>query len=138
MTATAAAKIHEKNSATATIPALAKLLAAFRRDLHPVTFTEDLLVQAMARSFHSALRAISVETNLINAQITAIADHPSILAYAKKQGSGFHYDTLRLGQAFESDQAHRGVQPKLTRAIATHDQAFLRAQTSLQKLQAQK
>ncbi len=136
--ATPAAKINDKHSALATTPAISQLLAAFRRDLHPATFTEDQLIQTMARSFHCALRATALETNVIDAQIAAIADHPSIVAYAKKHGTGFHYDTLRLGQAFESDQANRGVQPKLTRAIATHDQAFLRAQTSLQKLQAQK
>lgn len=49
----AAAPIHEKNSATATTPAPAQILAAFRRDLNPATHAEDILVQIMARSFFS-------------------------------------------------------------------------------------
>ena len=136
MAKAAATPIDEKNSASATTPAPAQILAAFRRDLHPATHAEDILVQIMARGFVSALRTMRVETTLIHAQITAIADHPSIQAYAKKHGTGFDYDTRRLGQAFEADCGHRNAQPKITRTSSTHDVAFLRAQTSLQKLQA--
>lgn len=133
--AAAAKPINEKNSASATTPAPAQILTAFRRDLHPATHAEDILVQIMARSFFSALRATRVETTLIDAQITAIADHPTIQAYAKKHGTGFDYDTRRLGQAFEADCGNRNAQPKITRTSSTHDLAFLQAQTSLQKLQ---
>ena len=136
MAKAAAAPIDEKNSASATTPAPAQILTAFRRDLHPATHAEDILVQIMARSFYCALRATRIETTLIDAQMSAIADHPSIQAYAKKHGTGFDYDTRRLGQAFESDCANRSAQPKITRTSSTHDQAFLRAQTSLRKLQS--
>ena len=136
MAKAAAGPIDEKNSASATTPAPVHILAVFRRDLHPATHAEDILVQIMARGFWSVLRTTRVETTLIDAQMSAIADHPSIQAYAKKHGTAFDYDTRRLGQAFEADCGHRNAQLKITRTSSTYDVAFLRAQTSLQKLQA--
>lgn len=68
--------------------------------------------------------------------MSAIADHPSIQAYAKKHGTGLDYDTRRLSLDFEADCGSRNAQPKITRTAATHDLVFFRAQISLQKLQA--
>ena len=55
MAKAAATPIDKKNSASATTPAPAQILAVFRRDLHPATHAEDILVQIMARGFWSVL-----------------------------------------------------------------------------------
>src|SRR5258707_8564325 len=42
-----------------------RILAAFRRDLRPANFTEDILVQRMARHFWGTLRTTRLETALV-------------------------------------------------------------------------